>query len=111
MNEKEVYQMYAQEFQAKMKIMAQSNSQIEQILQFSEALSAAYIACEGNQSLFRIKREQLYKQQGSLAIDWEQNYTALQSEISQLKTALLLANTDSAIYKGQLEMNGIDPAI
>lgn len=111
MNEKEAYRKYLQEFQARMEMKAQSNPQIAQALQLSQALRDAYASCEGNKSLYPIKRAQILAQHGSAMVDWEQKCTALQAEISQLKIELLLVDTDRAIYKCQLEMNGIDPVI
>ncbi|KPN97748.1 hypothetical protein [Lysinibacillus sp. ZYM-1] len=111
MNEKEAHRKYLQEIQARMEMKAQANPKIAQALQLSQALQDAYASCEGNKSLYAIKRAQILAQHGSTTVDWEQKYTELQAEISRLQTELLLADTDRAIYKGQLEMNGIDPVI
>ncbi|WP_431029657.1 hypothetical protein [Lysinibacillus sp. LZ02] len=114
MNEKEAHKKYLQEFQARTQIKAQANPQIAQVLQLSQALRDAYVSCEGDKSLYATKRAQVLAQHCS-ADDWEQKYNstvlALQTENSRLKTELLLAKTDKAIYKSQLEMNGIDPVI
>ncbi|WGT38472.1 hypothetical protein QH639_22095 [Lysinibacillus sp. 1 U-2021] len=111
MNEKEADRKYLQEFQARIEMKAQSNPQILQALQLSKAFRDAYASCKGDKSLYPIKRAQILAQHGSTTVDWEQKFTALQAEISQLKTELLLADADRAIYKGQLEMNGIEPVI
>ncbi|MCR8853501.1 hypothetical protein [Lysinibacillus fusiformis] len=111
MIEKEAQRKYFQEFQARMEMKAQANPKIALALQLSQALRDAYASCEGNKSLYHIKRAQILAQHGSTAVDWEQKCSALQAENSRLKAELLLADTDRAIYKGQLEMNRIDPVI
>ena len=115
MNEKEAYRKYVQEFQARMEMKAQSNPKIAKALQLSQALHEAYASCEGNKSLYPIKRAQILAQHGSTTVDWEQKYNAavpaLQAEISRLKTDLFLADTDRNIYKSQLESNSIKPLI
>lgn len=111
MNEKEAHRKYLQEFQARMEMKAQSNPQILQALQLSQALRDAYTSCKGNTSLYPIKRAQILAHYSSIAADGEQKYQALLAEISRLKAELLLANTDRTIYKNQLELHEVNPLI
>lgn len=111
MNEKEAYRKYVQEFQARAQLKAQTNPKIAQALQLSQTLREAYASCKGDTPLYFIKRAQILSQYDSATVDWEQKYKALQTENSRLKIDIFLANTDKAIYKGQLEMKGITPVI
>ena len=115
MNEREQQKKAMMQMHARAQSKAQTDPKIAQALQLSQALRDAYASCNGDTSLYRFKRAQIYAQHGSATVDWQQKYNvavpALQAEISQLKTELLLADTDRGIYKSQLESNGIKPLI